>query len=83
MGDNLVGIFDNRNNSGNGHPENGYRRPTRFSAFGLLRHGFSQADRPRARRTHDRSLWWVVSLAQKGATAFGGVLVAYRDRGDG
>src|ERR687896_2056882 len=36
-----------RNGSKNGH------QPYRYSAFDLLRHGFSQADWPRAWRKHD------------------------------
>src|SRR5215210_82680 len=36
-----------RNGSTNGH------KPYRYSAFDLLRHGFSQADWPRAWREHD------------------------------
>ena len=46
-------ILNNRNSSENGHLKNGYRKPTRYSAFDLLRHGFSQADWPRAWRKHD------------------------------
>jgi sarcosine oxidase subunit beta len=38
---------DARNGSKNGH------KPYRYSAFDLLRHGFSQADWPRAWRKHD------------------------------
>src|SRR5215213_406679 len=38
---------DTRNGSKNGH------KPYRYSAFDLLRHGFSQADWPRAWRKHD------------------------------
>src|SRR5215217_4928079 len=37
---------DARNGSKNGH------KPYRYSAFDLLRHGFSQADWPRAWRKH-------------------------------
>src|ERR671914_877421 len=38
---------DARNGSKSGH------KPYRYSAFDLLRHGFSQADWPRAWRKHD------------------------------
>ncbi len=40
-------IFNNRGGSTNGH-ENGYRKPTRYSAFDLVRHGLSGEDWPQA-----------------------------------
>ncbi len=45
--------FNNRNGSSNGHRKNGYRKPTRYSAFDLIRHGLSGSDWPRAWRKHD------------------------------
>src|SRR5215204_1458314 len=50
-----MGIFS-RNGSGNGH-----RSPARYSALGLIRHGISGKDWPRAWRAHDlRSSYDVV-----------------------
>jgi sarcosine oxidase subunit beta len=48
-----VGIFDNRNASKNGHRANGYRKPARYSALGLIRHGLSGSDWPRAWNAHE------------------------------
>ncbi len=44
-------IFDS--GSTNGHSKNGYRKPTRYSAFDLIRRGLSGSDWPRAWRKHD------------------------------
>jgi sarcosine oxidase subunit beta len=46
-----VRIFDS--GSTNGHSKNGYRKPTRYSAFDLIRRGLSGSDWPRAWRKHD------------------------------
>jgi sarcosine oxidase subunit beta len=48
-----VRIFSNRNGSENGHRASGYRKPARYSALGLIRHGLSGSDWPRAWRAHD------------------------------
>ena len=37
----------------NGHRKNGYRKPARYSAFDLIRHGLSGSDWQRAWRKHD------------------------------
>jgi sarcosine oxidase, subunit beta len=47
-----VGILNGRNDSKNSHRVNGYRKPARYSAFGLIRYGLSRSDWPRAWRTH-------------------------------
>ena len=46
-------MFNGRNGSENGYRTNGYRRPARYSALDLIRHGLSGADWPRAWRAHD------------------------------
>jgi sarcosine oxidase, subunit beta len=46
-----VGIFNNRSN--NGHHANGYRKPARYSALGLIRYGLSGSDWPRAWHVHE------------------------------
>ena len=46
-------LFNNRNGSENGHRANGYRMPARYSALGLIGHGLSGSDWPRAWRAHD------------------------------
>ena len=46
-------MFKNRNGSKNGHRANGYRKPARYSALGLIRHGLAGSDWPRAWRAHD------------------------------
>ncbi len=46
-------LFNNSNGSENGHRANGYRKPARYSALGLIGHGLSGSDWPRAWRAHD------------------------------
>jgi Glycine/D-amino acid oxidases (deaminating) len=48
-----VRLFNDRNGSESGHRANGYRKPARYSALGLIGHGLSGSDWPRAWRAHD------------------------------
>jgi len=69
-----VKIFKNRNGSTTGHRANGYRRPARYSALDLIRHGLSGSDWPRAWRAHDLQPGYDVVIVGGGvhglATAF-------------
>jgi sarcosine oxidase subunit beta len=48
-----VRLFDKRNGFENRHRANGYRRPARYSALGLIAHGLAGSDWPRAWHAHD------------------------------
>jgi sarcosine oxidase, subunit beta len=50
---NRVRIFSRRDGSKSSHRANGYRKPARYSAVDLIRHGLSGEDWPRAWRAHD------------------------------
>jgi sarcosine oxidase subunit beta len=48
-----VGIFNSLGGSKNGQRADGYRKPARYSAFDLIRHGLSGSDWPRVWHAHD------------------------------
>jgi sarcosine oxidase, subunit beta len=67
-------MFGSRNGSENGHGANGHSKPARYSALGLIRHGLSGTDWPRAWHTHDLSPGYDVVIVGGGvhglATAY-------------
>src|ERR687896_2721456 len=64
-----------RNGSKNGH------QPYRYSAFDLLRHGFSQADWPRAWRKHDLKSSYDVVVVGGGVHGLAAAYYLAKDHG--